>query len=107
MAKVNGPFILSGKVGDHVYYQRKGKQLVRRKPAPRKTGPSAGQLMARSKFGFMTNFLQPLKPLFTETFKSMHTTPMNEALSANLKHVIPDSYPDWRVDFSKLSLGER
>ena len=42
MAKVNGPFILSGKVGDHVYYQRKGKQLVRRKPAPRKTGPSVG-----------------------------------------------------------------
>ena len=36
----------------------------------------------------------------------MHTTPMNEALSANLKNVIPDSYPDWRVDFSKLSLGK-
>ena len=31
---------------------------------------------------------------------------MNEALSANLKNVIPDSYPDWRVDFSSLSLGK-
>ena len=64
MAKVNGPFILSGKVGDHVYYQRKGKQLVRRKPAPRKTGPSVGQLVARVQIWFYDKFFTAVKVPF-------------------------------------------
>ena len=106
MAKVDSPIILSGKLGDYVFYNRKGKQLVRKKPAPRKTCPSSGQLVVRSKFGFMTKFLLPLNSLLRETFKSAHINPLNEALSANLNHVIPGSYPDWRVDFSKLSLGK-
>ena len=29
---------ISGKVGNNVFYLRNGKQLMRRKPAPRKTG---------------------------------------------------------------------
>jgi hypothetical protein len=97
---------ISGKVGGNVYYVRNGKQLMRRKPAPRKTEPSILELKHRSKFAFITKFLLPLNCLFHETFKSNNILPFNKALSLNFKHVIPDSYPDWRVDFSKLLLGQ-
>jgi len=97
---------ISGKVGDNVYYLRNGKQLMRRKPAPRKTEPSIPELKHRSKFAFITKFLLPLNSLFYETFRSDNMLPFNKALSVNYNHVIPESYPDWRVDFSKFRLGE-
>jgi len=107
MAKIDRlPFNLSGQLGDYVYYKWKGKNVVRKRPAPRKNGPSLLEQQARSKFGFMTKFLIPLNSLFYETFKIKDMSPLNKALSVNLNHVIPESYPDWRVDFSKLSLGE-
>jgi hypothetical protein len=79
---------------------------MRRKPAQRKTEPSIPELQHRSKFGFMTKFLLPLNSLFHETFKLKDIVPFNKALSVNFNHVIPDSYPDWRVDLSKLLLGQ-
>jgi len=54
----------------------------------------------------MTKFLIPLNSLFYETFKIKDMSPLNKALSVNLNHVIPESYPDWRVDFNKLLLGQ-
>ena len=97
---------ISGKVGNNVFYLRNGKQLMRRKPAPRKTEPSILELKHRSKFAFITKFLLPLNSLFYETFKSREMLPFNKALSVNFNHVIPESYPDWRIDFSKLSFGQ-
>src|SRR5882757_5234733 len=103
MAKIDIlPFNLSGRLGDYVYYKWKGKNVVRKRPAPRKNGPSLTELQARSKFGFMTKFLLPLNSLFYETFLCKDMSPLNKALSVNLNHVVPESYPDWRVDFSKL-----
>ena len=107
MAKIDRlPFNLSGKLGDYVYYKWKGKNVVRKKPSPRKNGPTVLEQQTRSKFGFMTKFLLPLNSLFYETFRSEDMSPLNKALSVNFNHVIPESYPDWRVDFSKLKLGE-
>jgi hypothetical protein len=97
---------ISGKVGNKVYYVRNGKQLLRGKPAPRKTEPSIPELIHRSKFAFITKFLLPLNLLFHETFRSRDMLPFNKALSVNFNHVIPESYPDWRVDFRKLLLGQ-
>ena len=97
---------ISGKVGNNVYYLRNGKQLMRRKPVPRKTEPSIMELKHRSKFAFITKFLLPLNSLFHETFKSNDMLPFNKALSLNFNHVIPESYPDWRLDFSKILLGQ-
>jgi Family of unknown function (DUF6266) len=107
MAKIDRlPFNLSGQLGDFVYYKWKDKNVVRKKPAPRTTAPSPTELQARSKFGFMTKFLLPLNSLFYKTFRYKNMSAMNKALSVNMNHVIPESYPDWRVDFSKLILGQ-
>ena len=80
--------------------------MIRKGPAPRKTGPSPAEMKLRSQFSFISKFLVPLKSIFNESFKSNNMTGMNKAISVNFKHVIPDSYPDWRVDFSKLLLGQ-
>ena len=107
MAKIDRlPFNLSGQLGDYVYYKWKDKNVVRKKPSPRISEPSPAELQARSKFGFMTQFLLPLNALFYESFRYNNMSPLNKALSVNLNHVLPDSYPDWEVDFSKLLLGE-
>jgi Family of unknown function (DUF6266) len=106
MAKLNRlPFILSGKIGDHVYYRFRDKQLVRKRPSSRKSLPSDLEIQNRTRFAFMTKFLRPLKDLFDTNFKSDKMGSLTRALSVNLKHVIPGSYPDWKVDFSKLLLG--
>jgi hypothetical protein len=107
MAKIEiPPFNLSGKIGEYVYYTLRGKPMVRKRPAPRKTEPSPAELKLRSQFSFISQFLVPLKSIFNASFKSNKMSGMNRAISVNFNHVIPDSYPDWRVDFSKLSLGE-
>jgi Family of unknown function (DUF6266) len=107
MAKLNRlPFILSGKIGDHVYYRFRDKQLVRKMPSPRKSLPSDLETQNRSRFAFMIKFLRPLKNLFDTSFQSGTMGSLTRALSINLKHVIPGSYPDWKVDFSKLLLSK-
>jgi len=107
MAKINiPPFNLSGKLGDYVYYKWKGKNVVRKRPAPRKTEPSPAELKLRSKFSFISKFLVPLKSILNASFKSNEMSGMNRAISANFNHVIPESYPDWRIDFGKLLLGQ-
>jgi hypothetical protein len=109
MAKIDTlPFNLSGQLGDYVYYKWKGKPVVRKRPSPRKTEPTLGEIQWRSRFGFMMKFLLPLRPLFNVTLKSPRMSPMNMALSVNMNHIIPGSYPGWRVDFSQLlfSIGD-
>jgi hypothetical protein len=107
MAKIDSlPFNLSGQLGDYVYYKWKGKNVVRKRPAPRKTELSPAELKLRSQFSFITKFLVPLKSIFNASFKSNEMSGMNRAISANFNHVIPDSYPDWRIDFSKLLIGQ-
>jgi Family of unknown function (DUF6266) len=107
MAKIDSlPLNLSGQLGDFVYYKWKGKNVVRKRPAPRKTEPSPAELKMRSQFSFISKFLVPLKSIFNASFKSNEMSGMNRAISVNFNHVIPDTYPDWRVDFSKLLLGQ-
>src|SRR5450631_1175098 len=49
MAKIDSlPFNLSGQLGDYVYYKWKGKNVVRKRPAPRKTELSPAELKLRS-----------------------------------------------------------
>lgn len=106
MAKIDiPPFNLSGKIGEYVYYSLRGKPVVRKRPAPRKTEPSPAELKLRSQFSFISKFLVPLKSIFNASFKSNKMSGMNRAISVNFNNVIPDSYPDWRIDFSKLLLG--
>jgi Family of unknown function (DUF6266) len=100
------PFNLSGKIGDYVYYTLRGKPVVRKRPTPRKTEPSPAELKLRSQFSFISKFLVPLKSIFNASFKSNSMSGMNRAISVNFNHVIADSYPDWRIDFSKLLLGQ-
>ena len=97
--------MVSGKIGDKVYFTLNGEQLVRRKPAPRKTDPSLKELQTRSKFAFITKFLLPLKSLINLTFRSPGMTPMNRAISVNFKNADIGNYPDWQMNFNTLKLG--
>jgi Family of unknown function (DUF6266) len=107
MAKINTPlYNLSGKIGDKVYYNLNGIQVVRKKPAPRKTVPSAKEIEHRSRFAFISRFLLPLKSLIGLSFIPAGMTSFNRAVSVNFKHAVIGSYPDWQIDFSKFKLGE-
>jgi hypothetical protein len=97
---------ISGKIGDKVYYQLRGKQVVRKKPAPRKTELSPLEMQSRSKFAFIVKFLLPLKSLLNESFGSTNMSGLNKAISVNFKNVIPDDGAGWRMDLSKLSVGK-
>jgi hypothetical protein len=107
MAKINKPlFNISGKVGDYVYYNLNGVQVMRKKPAPRKTVLSEKELQNRSRFAFISKFLIPLKSLIGQSFTPNSMTSFNMAVSVNFKHAIIGNYPDWKIDFGKFKLGE-
>jgi hypothetical protein len=107
MAKINKPlFNISGKVGDYVYYNLNGVQVMRKKPASRKTALSEKELQNRSRFAFITKFLLPLKSLICQSFTPNGMTSFNKAVSVNFKHAIIGSYPDWQIDFGNFKLGE-
>jgi hypothetical protein len=110
MASSNGLFgELTGKIGNLVSYNLKGKNVVRRigknnKPA------TAAQLAVRQRIAVVTKFLRPALAVINVGFelevagtdKNQH----NAAISYNVKNATQGAYPDIKMDYSKALVSK-
>jgi Family of unknown function (DUF6266) len=103
---INGPF--SGKVGTVVGYVWKGKAVMRGLPKERSGEPSLGQKQQHAKFKMMHAFFRMLVPFLNDTFSSVavQMTGFNKAFSYNVKNAITGTYPDLKIDYSKVLVGK-
>jgi hypothetical protein len=107
MARVgNSIFDIQGKLGDLVYYRRKGKNFVR-KVSRRNNNPTQLQLEHQAKFVLMGKILQPLNDFLKITYKihNRNKTAYQKAFSENYHAALTGSYPSYSIDFRKLRLG--
>jgi Family of unknown function (DUF6266) len=110
MAKIisHVPLIISGKLGDRIYYLRNGKNFSRKLPVRKEKIYPEPMQPQQQKFSLLGKILNPLSPLFRSTFKR-HTHDMsgiNRALSSNFRNGFIEEYPPYNFDFSNLLLGD-
>lgn len=98
--------LLSGTLGDKVYYVRNGIQYSRTRPVPNPKQRTAAQIDQRAKFAATLKFLQPLTAFLRVGFASqaVDMSPFNAAMSCNNKLSITGPSPDYRIDYSKVLL---
>ena len=99
--------ILSGTLGDSVWVNRQGINYKRSKPTHVNNPKSPAQLNHRARFTTMIKFLQPLKNFLRVGFESQtgNMSAFNAAMSCNLKTAIVGTYPEYRIDYSKVILS--
>ena len=106
MASSNGLFgEFSGKIGNLVSYQLKGKNVVRRIGKNNKPATPA-QLAVRQRIALTNAFLRASLPVINAGFelevagtdKNQH----NAATSYNTKNATQGNYPDISLDYSKI-----
>jgi len=97
-----------GKVGNLVYYQRNGKNIVRRigentKPASEK------QLISRLEMAVANKFCKSTLPFsrygFAEAVIGEDLSEFNVAMSYTRKNAITGEYPDIAIDYEKVVLS--
>jgi Family of unknown function (DUF6266) len=95
----------SGKLGGVVGSSWKGILVVKKLPAPRKTGPSPAQLEQQARFSQLVSFLRPVTPLLNKAFEksNLNMSAFNKALSNN-QNAVTGIYPDFKIDYSKVIL---
>lgn len=97
---VNGP--VTGRLGNVVFYQVKGQNRARSLPRTPKRGrtPSPVQVIQRTKFKLMQNWLRPLKQLVRIGFGNYAPpkTGHNVAMSHNMRHAIVEKDGEFSVD---------
>ena len=99
------PFLFSGKFGD--YYGRvfKGKQLIVKKRSPRKSELSTRELEIRRNMAIVTRFLKLLGPVLKKYNEPNGNSGYHKAMSYIIRNAIQGRYPDQRIDFSRVILG--
>ncbi|HLA59977.1 MAG TPA: DUF6266 family protein [Puia sp.] len=96
---------ISGRMGDKIYSNYKGTQVVKKLPARRKTAPTPAQLKQQVKFALLMGFLKPVKSILNKAFEKtrLPMTAFNKAFSNNL-NAITGIYPDYQIDYANVSL---
>jgi hypothetical protein len=95
----------AGKVGTVIGSSWRGVSYMRSLSVFKKTRtPSEKQLEQQMRFGLMTRFLSPVKPLLEIGFKNYakQQTGYNGALSYNIKNAISGVYPALEVDYAMI-----
>ena len=100
------PFLVSGKIGDLVGRVINGKQFFSKMPGPRKGKPTIGELGIRRKFSIAIRFLKPIVPILRKYDEPIRRKGFNKAASLIIRHAIQGQYPDQRIDYSRVVLGE-
>jgi hypothetical protein len=109
MARSNSLFgEFSGKIGNLVCYQLRGKTIVRRIGKSNKP-PTLAQLAVRQGVTVVTKFLRSALPVINVGFefevagtaKHQH----NAAVSVNVKYATQGNYPDINLDYSKILIS--
>ena len=97
----------SGKVGTVVGSTWKGIPVMKSVSGPRKGNPTLLQLEQQARFSLMIKFLQPLTPLFNQTYGNgvVGMSGFNKAFSYNVLNAITGVYPAFSVNFSMLLIS--
>lgn len=112
MGKLNQGILggFSGTVGTVIgSCNRKGDDIIRAKSKNRRTSNTEGQVNQRTKFGFVTGFMQPLNPVIRIGCKIAAgnvMTPYNFACKNALDKAITGVAPDVELDYSKVLISD-
>ena len=98
---------VTGKIGNLVTATWKGINYVRQAPHKSKKPPTAAQIAIREKFKFINKLNKPLHPFFKAGFHELaiHKSEINVAFSLASKNVVSGVYPNFQVDFSKITIS--
>ena len=98
----------SGTVGTVVGGTWKGIPYMRSKASGRRSSSTVKQKEQQMKFGLLVKFQGTMTSLLNFTFRgfAIHMTGSNYALKTNLANAIIGTYPDFAIDFSKISVSK-
>lgn len=105
MARITNGILggFSGKVGTVVGASWRGIDYIRSTPNRSTTPATPLQLAQRVKMVLFRGFLLGVDQIIENCFQNYDKeTPMNSALSYNMKHAITGSYPELSIDFPNL-----
>ncbi|SFC19026.1 hypothetical protein SAMN05421747_1065 [Parapedobacter composti] len=104
---INGAF--SGTIGSTVGASWRHIHYMRSLPKPSKKPASPQQLAQRARFALAVSFLQPMKWLVNLGFNDRQrgrSTGYNRALQLFITQAITGDYPDYGIDFSKVTVSQ-
>lgn len=99
----------SGKLGNVVGANWRQIDYLRSLPRPSKKPASLLQLAQRAKFGMVTSFLSTIKDVLNIGFgdsKRGRSTGFNEAVKILLNEGVVGQYPDFEIDYEKVTLSK-
>lgn len=111
MGKLEGGLFgrLSGRIGNQVYYQLRGKTVVR-KIGRNENPASHKQLHVRQKMKVLGDFFKPIKAYlklgFAEAVAGTAMFPYNAAVKYNLEGGIQGEYPDLVIDYENILVSK-
>ena len=97
----------SGKIGPIIGASWRGIDYMRSVPKPSNKPPTTRQLTQRMKMSLLRGFLLEIAEIIDICFQNYEqTSPMNGALSYNIKYSVAGEFPDSYVDFPNLVLSK-
>jgi hypothetical protein len=99
---------LSGKVGNAVVTTWRGKDILKDAPGTRTKNKKKAQSEQSLKLGLVTHFLSHFREYVKIGFekKKGKNPGFQVAVAHNLKYAVTGSYPDFKIDYKKVSLSE-
>jgi hypothetical protein len=97
-----------GKIGTVVGGKWKGIEYMRFKGPSKRKNNAPGQIEQQAKFALATDMVSNMSDLFKITYKSyeQQMTARNKAVSGIVNDAITGTYPDFRIDFSKVLISK-
>lgn len=91
---------ISGTVGNVVGGRWRGIDYIRSKPASVRNPNTEAQRNQRMRFKLVISLLKKIRPLINIGFANgaKNQTPMNRAMSVNLRQAVSGEYPDLEID---------
>ncbi|MCD0489789.1 DUF6266 family protein [Pedobacter sp. MC2016-14] len=97
----------SGKIGTVIGASWRGIDYMRSLSKKRTSPFNQAELAIQSRFKIMTTFLRSIADLISKGFQNVaDQTPMNKAVSVNLKNAVTGVAPDFTVDYAKLKFSQ-
>jgi hypothetical protein len=98
--------LVSGKVGNLVYYVSNGKNYVRRAPGKSKKRPTLKQKAHRAKFGEAMRFISPIAKLINESYRRVNRRRVgtNVLVREILEKAMMGKYPHFFIDYPRVNL---
>lgn len=97
-----------GTVGTVVGATWRGMDILRSRPRKSSKPPTAAQLEQRAKFGLISQFLRPMRPVLRSFFgqPASERSRSNLATSYHIRQALMGNYPDFEIDFQKVVVSK-